>query len=258
MGYSAINTARSALSSIIMLPGNVSFGSHQLATRLLKGVFELRPSFPKYQDTWDVSVVLKLLEDWDLDNITLKDLSLKLTMLLAITTSQRIQTLKALFTNNMSLNGDQCRFTFDVLLKTSQPGKHLNNLVIAAYSKSKNLCPIKHLHSYLGMTSALTGTHTQLLVSYRKPHNPVSTDTLARWIKVVMDKAGINTEIYGAHSTRAASTSAAHRKNIDTNRILAAAGWSNANTFSKFYNKTVTDLTSNYGEDLISAVMNHS
>ena len=59
-----------------------------------------------------------------------------------------------------------------------------------------------------------------------------------------MDKAGINTEIYGAHiSTRAASTSAAHRKKIDTIRILAAAGWSNANIFSKFYNKTVTDLT---------------
>ena len=73
-----------------------------------------------------------------------------------------------------------------------------------------------------------------------------------------MDKAGINTEIYGAHSTRAASTSAAHRKNIDTNRILATAGWSNENTFSKFYNKTVTDLTSNYGQDLVSAVMGHS
>ncbi|CAB3997611.1 Enzymatic poly, partial [Paramuricea clavata] len=58
VGYSAINTARSALSSILLLPGNVSFGSHPLATRLLKGVFELRPSLPKYQDTWDISVVI--------------------------------------------------------------------------------------------------------------------------------------------------------------------------------------------------------
>ena len=150
VGYSAINTARSALSSIVMLPGNVSFGSHPLATRLLKGVFELRPSLPKYQDTWDVSVVLKVLEDWNLDDISLKDLSLKLTMLLAITTSQRIQTIKALSTNNMSLNENQCRFKFDVLLKTSQPGKHLNNLAVAAYSKSKNLCPIKHLQFLFG------------------------------------------------------------------------------------------------------------
>ena len=245
VGYSFINTARSALSSILMLPVNVSFGSHPLVSRLLKGVFELRPSFPKYQDTWDISVVLKLFENWNLDKITLKDLSLKLTMLLAITTSQRIQTLKVLSSNNESLKADQCCFKFDVLLQTSQPRKHLNNVVLASYPKSKNLCPIKHLQAYLEKTSALRGTHTQLLVSYRKPHNPVSTDTLARWIKAVMGKAGINTEIYGAHSTRVASTSAAHRKNIDTDRILAAAGWSNENTFSKFYNEMATDVTSN-------------
>ena len=246
------------MSLIVALPGNVSFGSHPLTTRLLKGVFELKPSLPRYQDTWDVSVVLKLLENWNLDEITLKDLTLKLTMLLAITTSQRIQTLKALSISNMNLKADQCHFKIDVLLKTSRPGKHLNNLVIAAYSANKNLCPIKHLQSYVGKTSALRGTHTQLFLSYQKPHNPVSTDTIGRWIKVVMAKAGINTEMYGAHSTRAASTSAAHKKNIDTNKILAAAGWSNENTFSKFYNKNITDLTSNYGQDLLAAVMSHN
>ena len=45
VGYSAINTARSALSSILILPDNTTFGSHPLVSRLkvLKGVFELRP-----------------------------------------------------------------------------------------------------------------------------------------------------------------------------------------------------------------------
>jgi hypothetical protein len=37
--------------------------THALATRLLKGVFELRRSLPKYQDTWDISVVPKVLEE---------------------------------------------------------------------------------------------------------------------------------------------------------------------------------------------------
>ena len=52
----------------------------------------------KYQDTWDISVVLKVLENWKLNyllskkkNITLKDLSLRLAKLLALTTSQLIQ-----------------------------------------------------------------------------------------------------------------------------------------------------------------------
>ena len=58
LGYSAINTAQVALSSALTIPGNVTFGNHPLVARFLKGVFELRPSLPKYNHIWDVSVVL--------------------------------------------------------------------------------------------------------------------------------------------------------------------------------------------------------
>ena len=58
LGYSAINTARSALSSVLLLPNNTTFGSHPLVTRFLKGVFELKPSLPRYSVIWDVGVVL--------------------------------------------------------------------------------------------------------------------------------------------------------------------------------------------------------
>ena len=76
-GYSAVNTARSALSSILMLPGNTTFGSHPLVSRLLKGVFELRPALPKYQSIWDISVVLNMLECWPIQNISFKTFILK-------------------------------------------------------------------------------------------------------------------------------------------------------------------------------------
>ena len=102
-GYSAVDTARSALSPILMLPGNTTFGSHPHVSRLLKGVFELRSALPKYQSIWDISVVLNMLECWPIQNISLKHLSLKLTMLLALTTSQRVQTLHALTISNMTL-----------------------------------------------------------------------------------------------------------------------------------------------------------
>ena len=48
LGYSAINTARSALSSVLTSPENVTFGNHPLVSRFLKGVFELKPSLPRY------------------------------------------------------------------------------------------------------------------------------------------------------------------------------------------------------------------
>ena len=40
IGYSAINTARSAVSSIVTLPNNSSFGSHPMVCCFLKGLFE--------------------------------------------------------------------------------------------------------------------------------------------------------------------------------------------------------------------------
>ena len=93
-GYSTINTARSALSSIIVLPNGATFGEHPLVRRFLEGVFELKPSLPKYNEIWDVSLVLEYLRHLPgLENINLKDHSRKLAMLLCLLTGQRRQTI---------------------------------------------------------------------------------------------------------------------------------------------------------------------
>ena len=62
LGYSEINTARSALSSVLVLPNNITFGSHLLVVRFLKGVFELKPSLPHYSRIRDVPTVLQYLK----------------------------------------------------------------------------------------------------------------------------------------------------------------------------------------------------
>lgn len=54
IGNSAFNRA-SALPSIVMLPDGSQFGTHPLVCRFIKGVFELKPSLPKYKSIWDVS-----------------------------------------------------------------------------------------------------------------------------------------------------------------------------------------------------------
>ena len=58
IGYSALNTTRSALSTVFTLQNNHTFGTHPLVTRFMKGVFETRPSLPCFSETWDVNVVL--------------------------------------------------------------------------------------------------------------------------------------------------------------------------------------------------------
>ena len=61
LSYSAINTARSALSAIILPVNNVPFGDNPYVKRFLKGVYQTRPSLPRYTQVWDVTLVLKFL-----------------------------------------------------------------------------------------------------------------------------------------------------------------------------------------------------
>ena len=102
VGYSVLNTAHSALSNIIICKEYHSFGSLPLVCRFLKGVFNLRPLRSRYKEIWDVQDVFKLLRTWySASEITLKMLSLEVTMLNALLSGQRSQTLQALDITHM-------------------------------------------------------------------------------------------------------------------------------------------------------------
>ena len=49
LGYSAVTTAKSAISSFLSIanPNHVSSGSHVLIKRFMKGIFEIKPSLPR-------------------------------------------------------------------------------------------------------------------------------------------------------------------------------------------------------------------
>ena len=53
--------------------------------------------------------------------------------------------------------------------------------------------------------------------------------------KTGLAKAGIDTNLFKAHSVCSASTSAAVDARISISEILEAADWSSASTFEKFY-----------------------
>lgn len=127
-GYSCINTARSAFSSLIVLPGSIQFGSPPFVTRFDKGVFEVWPALPRYKDIWDVNKVFTFLAAWTLgEGLSLNCLSWKLTMLLVLLSGQRVQTLKALTLSSLTLTASKCLFTIGTPLKTNRPGHHLKS-----------------------------------------------------------------------------------------------------------------------------------
>lgn len=255
LGYSSINTAKSALSSCVNIPGQtMPLGSHPLVVRFMKGVFELKPSLPRYASTWDIKVVLDFLATTDNESLSLKCLSYKLVTLLALLTGQRLQTLAAMKVSNLVMNDKSVTFYIDSLLKTSKQSTHIKPIQLTAYDSCTNICIVRCVKHYLEITSCHR-SHDHLLLSYIKPHKAVCTETISRWIKSTLFEAGIDISVFGAHSTRSASVSAGKRVGVPLDSILQAGNWCSAKTFALFYNKPLISHQS-FDKQLLDATMN--
>ena len=132
--------------------------------------------------------------------------------MIALLSGQGCQTLHSLTLPSMTLSSDKCVFVLDVLLKQSKRGKHLAPTDLLAYTSDEKLCVVAAIREYIRRTKDLRGIDPQLFISYQKPYGPISKSTIARWIRDVLHRAGVDTSLFGAHSTRAVSTSAAVAK----------------------------------------------
>lgn len=238
MGYSAVNAARSALSATILSKG-IPFGEHPLVIRCMKGIFELKPALPKYTEIWDVNNVLNYLKRFSpiKGSLALKDLTLNLSMLLCLTAGQRGQTLLYMDTRSIQELDDGFRIIINEKLKQTKPGKHLAPIKVIAYPDDKRICVVDYLKEYLTRTKPFRKEVTQLLISYAKPFKPVTKDTIARWVRDVLEQSGIDVKKYSPHSSKAASTSHCKAKGLTLTEIMKTTRWSNARTFAQYYDK---------------------
>ena len=116
LGYSAINTARSALSTIIRLEGK-PVGQHFLVIRLLQGIFNSRPTFPKNIVTWDPEVLLRFLKQLSpVKKLCMKLLTFKAVTLLWLLTGQRGQSMHVINVKNVTLNENVLKIRYGDLL----------------------------------------------------------------------------------------------------------------------------------------------
>ena len=97
-------------------------------------------------------------------------------------------------------------------------------LILPFYYKNKKICPATALKEYLKRTSDIRGNIEHLFISITRPFKAVREQTLSRWVKETLKNSGIHTNVFTAHSTRHASTSAAKRSgvSIDTLRKTAS------------------------------------
>ena len=239
LSYSAINTARSAISSFMSF-NHVDFGNHKLVCRFMRGIFNLKPSIPRYLSIWDPDLVLHFLRRLSpCHRLSLKLLTLKVVTLLALLTVQRSQTLHALTLDCISFTDNCVQITVKSLLKTSRPNFHLSPIVFHRYHRHKKLCIYRYLTEYIHRTKSLRDKQEKLFISYQKPHHAITKSTVSRWICIVLRRSGINLDVFRAHSTRAASASKSFT-HVSLEKILAAGGWSTSSSFLKHYNLECT------------------
>ena len=237
LGYSALNTARCALSTVVYLNQQITFGQHPLVKRLLKGIFQERPSFPKYTKTWDVNIVFNYIKSMqNNESLSLRDLTFKVAILLKLLTLQRSQTLQKLKVTDIHIDDQSVHIYVSSLLKQSRPGNHLKPIKLNRFDDDKNICVVSALELYLLKTVAIRNDTDQLFISYLRPHKAVTVGTIAKWIKRMLSLSGVNVTTFGSHSTRAASASAVYNYGCGIETIMNAAGWSEAETFKRFYN----------------------
>ena len=96
------------------------------------------------------------------------------------------------------------------------------------------MCPVQTLRAYEAQTAEFRTPASglaQLFLLWIGKHAPVTSSTIAHWLRTCLLEAGIDASVFEAHSVRGAACSTAAWAGVTTSDILKAADWSSEGTF---------------------------
>jgi len=139
---------------------------------------------PRYSHTWDVQKALNYLDALgDNQTLSLKQLSWKVTMLIALSRPSRSANLSKLDISKRVYKPDGVCFYPNTLAKQSRSTLQISNFFFPSLPGGSRLCLVLTLKEYKSRTQPLRGRETNLLIAIIKPHKAVSSSTVARWWK---------------------------------------------------------------------------
>ena len=113
--YRSLNSYQSAISAVHSKVDGYSVGQHPLVSRLLKGAFNERPPLPRYSSFWNVDTVLGHFRGLgDNGSLSLKTLTLKTVMLMALVRPARSADLANLDIRDQSIQMWASVFNLDI------------------------------------------------------------------------------------------------------------------------------------------------
>jgi len=170
--FSVVNNAKLAISHYLRFPPYRYLSEHPKVNKYFIGLHNLRPPIPKMTFVWDVSIVFRyFLTLKDNKELSQKEISQKLCLLLLLIGAQRVNTIFNFKVTRLIISEHQATFTLDTVLKHSKIGRKLDTITYRAYPDNKRLCVIDCLNEYLKMRDKLVDKDvTKLLITYGKPY----------------------------------------------------------------------------------------
>ncbi|XP_053539791.1 uncharacterized protein LOC128634035, partial [Ictalurus punctatus] len=235
-----------------------SVGQHPLTSTFMRGVRQLRPICRARIPSWDLSVILEGLSGAPfepLESASGKLLTLKVALLLSLTSLKRVGDLQALSVAPSCLDfapGLAMAFLYlrpDYIPKVPTSAAH--PVVLQAFCPPPFLTPEQErMHLLRPVMALCTYVHRscqwckseQLLFFFggNSKGDAVSKQSISNWIVEAISMAyearGLATPLgIRAHSTRAVASSKALLKGVSLQDVCAAAGWSTPHTFIRYY-----------------------
>jgi hypothetical protein len=200
------------------------------------------PGKAKYETTWDPSIVYRLLEKWGPpESLELDRLRARAVVLLRLARMLRSDDIIKI---DMTLS----TISADAFVFHTRRAKHDRDIsgvsrprVIKAMSQDyRAICAVANVYEYHQRTRewrARMGHQGRLFFAH--DGEALSAQRIGKISMEVMQKAGVNTDIYKAHTIRHAAISKALLSHHSIDEVMAAAQISNAHVILKYYAKSV-------------------
>ncbi len=226
-------------------------GRHRMVSAFMRGVRRLRPVCPTAVPSWDLSVVLEglVMAPFEpLESASEGILTLKVTLLLALTSLKRIGDLQALSVSEMCMD-----FAPGLVKVTLRPrpgyipkvlSTSFRSQVVTLHSfhpspfasredeKLHMLCPVRALKLYVDRSKGWRKS-SQLLVCFGAGRRGLATSKqrISHWVRdaisLVFEPRNLPSPLsLRAHSTRGIASSQALFRGVPLEDICVVAGWS--------------------------------
>ncbi|KAG8573401.1 hypothetical protein GDO81_012391 [Engystomops pustulosus] len=251
---------------------------HRWVKRFILASSRIRPQILRRVPTWDLKLVLDALSRppfEPLDSANIKNLTLKTTLLVAVTTARRLGEIQAI-----SIKEPYMRVLSDRIILTLDPGfipkvtsRFHRAQEITLPSFCENPSTSREASWHLLDVRRIVLAYIKATESWRLDNNlfiqfqgknkgrKASKTSIARWLKLAISTCytqqgkEIPTDLK-AHSTRAMSTSWAEKRGASLEQICKAATWASSSTFIKHYRLDLPcsqDLS--FGRKVLQAVI---